>query len=401
MGLSGIGARRMPSRVVAVAVARHGLVEAATSDCSSGSITLPRGIIKPPDGEGGSPPGPARVAPGGQEDGSRKPSWNASARSEVRLSTASPRKDSPVIGTTAIVRSGLAALLCAVLAPAAAQESGELDALRRHALDLVNAARSEAGLSELRFGSALNEAAQGHATDMAREDYYAHVAPDGETPFARFRAAGGSRWAISGENIARCTGCTPPPDTARVDAFQEGWMQSPEHRENILSDGFDRFGFGITSDENRIYAVQTFAGPGSDGGGRALDAGAARAVALEELNVRREEDGLEPLEASEALDQVAEGVLEARRAGEDPPEDIFELLPDGAEGWTSIAVRSASRGGSGTALSHEDIIAFVSGWAGAEIEDPLGGPRAGSFGFAAAVSDDGRATAVAVFGGRG
>ena len=302
----------------------------------------------------------------------------------------------------AVLCSRALAVACAAVAlPAATQEGADREPLRRHALGLVNAARAEAGLAALSLGPVLTEAAQGHADDMAARGFYAHVAPDGETPRDRFRAAGGSRWATSGENIARCTGCATPPDRARVEAFHEGWMQSPEHREAILDEGFDRFGFAVAADGDVTYAVQTFAGPGrGDGDGPALDAGGAGTAALGAVNARRADEGLAPLEPSGTLDAVAARVLDARLAGEALPDDVFGLLPDGAAGWTSIAVRSASRGGSGAAVTRGDVEAFVEDWAAADADALLGGERAGHLGFAAATRDDGRATAVAVFGGR-
>ena len=302
-------------------------------------------------------------------------------------------------GLTAFRSLALAAL-CAAVTPAAAQESGDFEALRQRALELVNASRSEAGLPELSLGPILNEAAQSHAVDMVERDYYAHVGPDGQTPADRFLAAGGSRWALSGENIAMCSGCTAPPDIERVEAFHEGWMQSPEHRENILTEGFDRFGFGIAGEAGEIYAVQTFAGAGEDGDAPALTPGEAHAAALEEIDAHRDSAGLDPLDPSEPLTTVAERVLEARLADEEPPEDIFGLLPEGETGWTSLSILSGSRGGSGAAISQEDVAAFVEDWASGNTGAPLGGERATHLGFAAEARDDGRATAVAVFGGR-
>ncbi len=295
----------------------------------------------------------------------------------------------------------LTAAFCANVVPAAAQEAGELDQLRQRALDLVNAARREAELPALSHGTVLVEAAQDHADDMRARDYYAHVTPDGRTPRDRFSAAGGERWAMSGENIAKCTGCSLPPDIARIEAFQDGWMQSPEHRENILSPGFDRFGFGIAGAAGEIYAVQTFAGPGQDEDAPALDGAQVRAAALDAVNARRADTGLAKLEPSEPLDAAAAKVLEARLSGAEMPGNIFGLLPEGATGWTSIEIRSGSRGGSGVALSQGDIASFVEDWASGEDGAMLGGASAGYLGFAASAGSDGRATAVALFGGRG
>ena len=292
------------------------------------------------------------------------------------------------------------AACCAASVPATAQQSSDLAELRRHALDLVNNSRSGKGLPRLDPGPALNDAAQGHSVDMMKRDYYSHVTPDGKTPHDRFLEAGGSRWEVSGENIARCTGCDAPPDMARVEAFHDGWMQSPDHRANILSQDFDRMGFGIAGQGREVYAVQTFAGAGQSGNGASLAPQEAREAALEAVNVRRDREGLAALEASTPLDAVAKRILDARLAGEAPTQNIFALLPEGATGWTSIAIRSGSRGGSGRTLTGEAVSAFVEQWFEADDRSVLGGERAAYFGFAAAAREDGRSTAVAVFGAR-
>jgi len=284
-----------------------------------------------------------------------------------------------------------------------AQETENLSELRAEALDLVNGSRAEAGLPELAASDVLDRAAQGHATDMLERDFYAHVTPDGETPFDRFLAAGGNRWAVSGENIATCEGCPTPPDTDRLRGFHEGWMQSPRHRENILSKGFDNFGFGIAGEDDEIYAVQTFSGPGADDGtGDALTPEAARDVALEEINAQRAETGHDPLDESDALDRVADRVMDSLAANPQAlPEDVFGLLPEGSTGWTRLDIQSASLGGTGPTLSQADVVAVISNWAAASEDGrPLGGPASSHFGFAAESPGDGQTTAVAVFGGR-
>ncbi|SDY46991.1 CAP domain-containing protein [Citreimonas salinaria] len=299
---------------------------------------------------------------------------------------------------SAIFRLALVAV-CMTTGPAAAQEPGDLERLRQHALDLVNEARREEGLSELRLGSDLNEAAQTHAADMLERDYHAHVAPDGETPRDRFLAAGGSRWALSGENIAMCSGCAPPPDIERVATFHEGWMQSREHRAAILSEGFDQFGFGVSGEGNEIYAVQTFAGRGNEADDPDFGVAEARATALEGINARRKGMGLDPLEASVPLDAAADRLLEKRLSGE-APENAFELLPEESTGWTSMSILSASRGGAGS-LSEEAMTGIVDDWADQGADTAFGGARATHLGFAVKARDEGRTTAVAILGGRG
>ena len=155
-------------------------------------------------------------------------------------------------------RACLAATLWLALAfadgpVAQAQQVGDLERLRQRALELVNQVRSEHDLPPLELGDILNEAAQAHAEDMLARDYYGHVSPDGENVMDRYQEAGGDRWRLVLENIAQCQGCPTPPTAERVEAFQEGWMESPGHRENILSRGLDRFGFGIAASDMADY----------------------------------------------------------------------------------------------------------------------------------------------------
>ncbi len=167
---------------------------------------------------------------------------------------------------TALLRLCLAACLVLVAArvPHSA-ETGDLSALRSQALDLVNAARREHGREPLSLADPLNEAAQDHAGDMLSRDYYAHVSPEGEDARDRYIARGGDRYELVAENIAMCSGCAEVPRASSVEQMQQRWMDSPHHRENILRAGIVQFGYGIVAGEGKLYAVQTFAGPGSPG----------------------------------------------------------------------------------------------------------------------------------------
>src|SRR3712207_4473522 len=82
--------------------------------------------------------------------------------------------------------------LCVWATAAGAQAPDNLDALRQRALELVNRARAEHGLSRLELERNLDEAAQSHAQDMLRRSYFAHSSPEGGTVQDRYIAAGGS-----------------------------------------------------------------------------------------------------------------------------------------------------------------------------------------------------------------
>lgn len=189
--------------------------------------------------------------------------------------------------------------------------SDDLDRLRQRALELVNQARAEHGLPALKPGPTLATAAQAHAEDMLRRRYYAHETPEGKDPRDRYLAAGGSASSLVEENIARCQRCPVPPEAAAVESLQRSWMDSPEHRENILAPGIDRLGFGIAGDQDALYAVQDFAGPGVPRGqedGRTsapLPPDRVAAAFAEAVNGARRQAGVAPLKADPTLTDAA------------------------------------------------------------------------------------------------
>jgi len=90
---------------------------------------------------------------------------------------------------------------------------------------LTNVERSKAGCRPVRVDSRLAAAALAHSRDMVDRDYFDHTSPDGLGPGDRAEAAGYPRW--SGENIAA--------GYSTAAAVMQGWMDSPEHRANILN----------------------------------------------------------------------------------------------------------------------------------------------------------------------
>ncbi len=102
-------------------------------------------------------------------------------------------------------------------------------------LKLVNDERTQAGLPPLKLDPQLTEAARAHSRDMLAQGYFAHEDNNGKRPADRVSAAG-VRWAIVGENLALAP---------TVDIAHQGLMNSPGHRENILSPQYHRVGIGV------------------------------------------------------------------------------------------------------------------------------------------------------------
>ena len=305
----------------------------------------------------------------------------------------------------------VAALYGTAMEPARAQVPDNLDALRQQALELVNQARAAHSLSRLELGPKLDEAAQSHARDMLQRGYFSHTSPEGGNVQDRYVAAGGSSWELVEENIAKCDGCAPPVTAATVEWLQQGWMNSPEHRENILRRGLTRFGFGIAADAAKgLYAVQTFAGPGTPRGtgqdeaqASALNKEEITGRATELINEARRQAGVGDLHASPALDEAARHLLPDPHADTTTPSgggNLFEALPAGERGkWRSLSVLVGACGGCGVAPTAADIRFFRDQWLdNPQYKQRLRDPNATAMGFAMQASGDGRKTAVLVLG---
>lgn len=105
-------------------------------------------------------------------------------------------------------------------------------------LDLTNKERAEEGLNPLVLNDQLSKAADEKARYMFEKNFWAHVAPDGTTPWY-FIKNSGYEYQYAGENLAR--GFNTSKDV--VDA----WMASPTHRENMLSPNYTDIGFAVSS----------------------------------------------------------------------------------------------------------------------------------------------------------
>ncbi|HWT40204.1 MAG TPA: CAP domain-containing protein [Dongiaceae bacterium] len=100
----------------------------------------------------------------------------------------------------------------------------------------TNQARERQGLPDLSLNTQLSQAAFLKAQDMFKNNYWAHVSPTGVQPWKWF-ADVGYNYSYAGENLAK----NYPSAQATVDA----WMNSPEHRANILDTHYFDVGFAV------------------------------------------------------------------------------------------------------------------------------------------------------------
>lgn len=131
-------------------------------------------------------------------------------------------------------------------------------AAERLVFDLLNRARREEGLRPLVWDDLLGKVARGHSRSMYLRGYFAHETPecwrgDGDRgrcrdPFDRMELAG-VVYEVAGENLA----LAPTPDAAH-----RGLMDSPGHRENILSSDYLRVGIGVWRGPYGLMVSQEF-----------------------------------------------------------------------------------------------------------------------------------------------
>ncbi len=132
----------------------------------------------------------------------------------------------------------------------------DLKALERQAHRAVNEERRRRGIPELTYSKRLAEIARAHSRDMARRLYFAHQSPEGNEAADRL-LSGGVGYRRVGENLASNRGAIDPVRTA-VDS----WMDSPEHRANIVEPGYRETGMGVAVDEEgSVIFTQLFLNP--------------------------------------------------------------------------------------------------------------------------------------------
>jgi len=107
--------------------------------------------------------------------------------------------------------------------------------LEAQMLELVNQERTQRGLKPLQADPELTEVARAHSRDMFARGYFAHITPEGKTPFDRMDQAH-VEYHSAGENLALAHS---------LSIAHNGLMNSPGHRANILNPEYGRLGIGI------------------------------------------------------------------------------------------------------------------------------------------------------------
>ncbi len=103
-------------------------------------------------------------------------------------------------------------------------------------IKLTNQDRIKNGKEILEVDEKLTLSAEMKATDMFTKDYFEHISPEEIDPWYWMELAGYSFY-YAGENLAK--------GYDNIEIMQEGFMNSPAHKENVLNDNFEEIGVAI------------------------------------------------------------------------------------------------------------------------------------------------------------
>jgi len=128
-----------------------------------------------------------------------------------------------------------------------------IDVSTEELLILTNEQRAKQNIPPLVLNEALSRAAAMKAGYMFEKNFWAHNGPEGTTPWY-FIKKSGYEYTYAGENLAR--GFTESSDV------MEAWMNSPTHKENIMSPNYADIGFAIQKGsllgEDTVLIVEMF-----------------------------------------------------------------------------------------------------------------------------------------------
>jgi uncharacterized protein YkwD len=141
--------------------------------------------------------------------------------------------------------------------PAAPQSVVELDPPEAQLAAAVNDARSAAGVPPLAIDATLEAAAREHTAELLDDGLFTHdFAKDGATYDFGTWIGWYYKGGCAGENLVSAT-----PDLDANAAVQL-WLNSPGHRENLLSTSYRVMGVELAYANGRWIGTNTFGGCG-------------------------------------------------------------------------------------------------------------------------------------------
>jgi uncharacterized protein YkwD len=117
--------------------------------------------------------------------------------------------------------------------------------VERTVLQMINAERAARNLPAFASAPALTQAARRHSTDMATRNFFSHDGSD-KSDFSLRITAACYPFRSAAENIAAGYG-------GDLKAMVKGWMDSPLHRESILSVEYSEVGVGYALNKSSVF----------------------------------------------------------------------------------------------------------------------------------------------------
>jgi hypothetical protein len=141
-------------------------------------------------------------------------------------------------------------LLSAMAASAAsAPRSAKLVSVaEQYLFSAANAERVQRGLPPLKWDETLHRAAQRHARQMAARESISHQYA-GEADLANRGHEAGAKFTVISENVA---------EAWSAPEIHDAWMQSPDHRANLLDPRVNSVGISVERRGGQLYAVEDF-----------------------------------------------------------------------------------------------------------------------------------------------
>jgi uncharacterized protein YkwD len=106
----------------------------------------------------------------------------------------------------------------------------------------------------------LSDIARKRAADMATKNYFAHVAPNGDTSASLLMAEDARFQGLLGENMAaqHYSSAVAIDVDVLAHRFVDSWLTSVPHKENLSFADYNRTGVGAAVNGDTIYVTQLF-----------------------------------------------------------------------------------------------------------------------------------------------
>jgi uncharacterized protein YkwD len=201
---------------------------------------------------------------------------------------------------------------CAALFTAPLQHQ-ETSIIEDKLLESLNKERTVRHLSPLRSSPGFKAVAMEHSRDMATHQNLTHLSSSGKSYLDRVVDARLFFIEI-GENVA-------VSDTFDAEFIHQGFMESLEHRDNILDPGYDAVGIGVVySQEGEYFITQDFVQSLN-----VLGTDEAETVVKAGINSIRKNNALPPLSFQNVADSFARRLSKNRASGK-PLQKIAEFF---------------------------------------------------------------------------